>query len=369
MPFITDRMRTQEDKLEKSKMPGDEQEERKVKNNRSRFVFQTEPIVEKLRNTIFGQDEMIDQIEDLLRVVHVDITEQHRPLYVALFLGPTGVGKTETVRILAQSIYGDREALCRIDMNTLVQEHYSAAITGAPPGYVGSKEGNTLFDEDKIKGSFSKPGIVLFDEIEKADNTVIQSLLNVMDNGRLLIASGDHTIDFRNSMIFMTSNLGSKEIIEFSNRHFKAKLKKLFYRIKLGNWSGADHAILNKIIKKQLEQKFSPEFLNRIDDILVFNFINDQSVHSIIDKLTAEMNKRLEKHQVELALTAEAKNFLMKNGYDKQYGVRALKRAVRKHLEIPLAGLLEQAHHEEKVYYTVSADGQQLTFHPVEKGE
>jgi ATP-dependent Clp protease ATP-binding subunit ClpA len=367
MPFITDRMQANEEEQEKNKMMAEEKRQANI--TRSRFVFKTDTIVDKLKISIFGQDEMIEQIENLLRVVRVDITEQHRPLYIALFLGPTGVGKTETVRILAQSIYGDRESLCRIDMNTLAQEHYAAAITGAPPGYVGSKEGNTLFDEEKIKGSFSKPGIVLFDEIEKADKTVIQSLLNVMDNGKLLIASGDHTIDFRNSMIFMTSNLGSKEIIEFSNNSMETKLKKLFYRIKSRNWSGADHAILNRIIKKQLEQNFSPEFLNRIDDILIFNFINDQSVHSIIDKLTAEMNKRLEKHHVELVLTTTAKDFLVKNGYDKQYGVRALKRCVRKYLEIPLADILEHSHYEEKVYYSVSVDGKQLDFHQIEKGE
>ncbi|OMP68044.1 AAA family ATPase [Domibacillus epiphyticus] len=369
MPFITDRMRANEEKLKMSKTDDDEQMARKMNKNQSRFILQPEAIVEKLRNAIFGQDDVIDQIENLLRVVRVDITEPHRPLYVALFLGPTGVGKTETVRILAQSIYGDREALSRIDMNTLAQEHYAAAITGAPPWYVGSKEGTTLFDEEKIKGTFSKPGIVLFDEIEKADSTVIQSLLNVMDNGKLLIASGDHTIDFRNSMIFMTSNLGSKEIIEYSKNDVKTKLKKYFYRLKTGNWSGADQVILNRIIKKQLEQRFSPEFLNRIDDILVFNFINDRSVHSIIDKLTAEINKRLEKYDIELEVTTPAKDFLITNGYDKQYGVRALKRCIRKYLEIPLATILEQAHHEKKVYYTVSSDGRKLTFIQVEKEE
>lgn len=365
MPFLTDRMRAIENEQEKNKLLAEEK--KRATLTRSRFIFKTDTIVEKLKSAIFGQDEMIKQIESLLRVVRMDITEQHRPLYIALFLGPTGVGKTETVRILAQSIYGDRESLCRIDMNTLAQEHYAAAITGAPPGYVGSKEGNTLFDEEKIKGSFSKPGIVLFDEIEKADNTVIQSLLNVMDNGKLLIASGDHTIDFRNSMIFMTSNLGSKEIIEFSDNNVKTKFKKLFYRIKTGSWSAADHAILKGIIQKQLEQHFSPEFLNRIDDTLIFNFISDHSVHSIIDKLTVELNKRLEKHQTEVVLTTEAKDFLLKNGYDKQYGVRALKRCLRKYLEVPLASILEHSHYEEKVKYSVSTDGKQLSFHQIEK--
>src|SRR5690606_32324507 len=125
----------------------------------------------------------------------------------SLLLGPTGVGKTEVVRLIAEAIHGQPDAFCRIDMNTLAQEHYAAALTGAPPGYVGSKEGTTLFDAEAIAGTFSRPGIVLFDELEKASTEVLRSLLNVLDSGRLTLSGGGRTLDFRNCLIFMTSNV------------------------------------------------------------------------------------------------------------------------------------------------------------------
>ncbi|WP_019243437.1 MULTISPECIES: AAA family ATPase [Bacillus] len=218
MPFINDKLEYYSNQIDKEKEQLELteytlQKENPLAKRPSRYVFQVEKVMDRLQKSIFGQENIMDKLEGMLRLVHADISANDRPLYVAMFLGPTGVGKTETIRILAESIYGNKEQFCRIDMNTLTQEHYAAALTGAPPGYVGSKEGHTLFDEEKIAGTFSKPGIVLFDEIEKADSHVIQTLLNVFDNGKMVISSGERTIDFRNSLIFMTATLVQKQFI------------------------------------------------------------------------------------------------------------------------------------------------------------
>ena len=160
MPFINERLEANRETIEKNRAASGPV-------RASRFRFEPEAVMARLRENIVGQDEALAAMESMLVRVKADIGEENRPLAVHLFLGPTGVGKTETVRLIAEAIHGNRDGLCRIDMNTLAQEHYAAALTGAPPGYVGSKEGHSLFDLDKVQGSFSKPGIVLFDEIEK----------------------------------------------------------------------------------------------------------------------------------------------------------------------------------------------------------
>ena len=212
MPFITDKLK---DLNERQAVQVDQADP--GKRIVTRFRFNTAQVMYKIRSRIFGQEEVLQRLEDMLNIIWADIADPNHPLYTALFLGPTGVGKTETVRVLSEAIHGNKDDFCRIDMNTLVQEHYAAALTGSPPGYVGSKEGNSLFQADKIEGSYGKPGVVLFDELEKANNQVIYSLLNVMDNGLLKLTSGEKTINFRNSMVFMTSNIGSQEIMEYAN--------------------------------------------------------------------------------------------------------------------------------------------------------
>lgn len=344
MPFINDKLKSYQANINEEKKEElanvVEYSRSKVTKVKTRFTFNPSSIKNSLKQAIFGQNQMIEKVSDMLDIIHADITEKDRPLYVAMFLGPTGVGKTETVKIIANSIYGDQEAFCRIDMNTLAQEHYAAAITGAPPGYVGSKEGHTVFSEEKIKGSFSKPGIVLLDEIEKADSSVLQSLLNVFDNGNMVLTNGERIIDFRNSMIFMTSNLGSRKIFEFVDNDFKSKLKRVLYRLIPSNWSKNDNFILQKIVKKNLENHFSPEFLNRIDDSIVFNWLGPESFNPILDKLISDLNKRLEKHLCQISLDESAKKFIVKKGFDKYYGARSMRREIRKCLEVPLAKLL-----------------------------
>jgi len=299
----------------------------------SRFTFNVAPIVARLRERILGQDEAIDAIESVLKVVRADITDRDRPLFVCLFLGPTGVGKTESIRILAEAIHGDRDSFCRVDMNTLSQEHYAAALTGAPPGYVGSREGSTLFDEEKVAGSFSKPGIVLFDEVEKASPQVIQALLNVFDSGFMRVASGEKVIDFRNAMIFMTSNIGAREIQRYSAGEGDTQWDRI-----LRLW--IRRRPVRHVIEKKLLEKFEPEFVNRIDNVSIFNWIEGVTVRNVVELEISRLNARLSDHGCRVALDSSTVDFLADRGFDRRFGARALKRAVRHYVEVPLAELL-----------------------------
>ncbi|MBE3552211.1 MAG: ATP-dependent Clp protease ATP-binding subunit [Kyrpidia tusciae] len=301
----------------------------------TRFTYDVDKVMQHLQSRIVGQREALDAIEQMLRLVRADIADPTRPLYIALFLGPTGVGKTEIVRLLAEALYGNREAFCRVDMNTLSQEHYAASLTGAPPGYVGSKEGATILDKEKIEGSFRSPGIVLFDEVEKASGAVLQTLLNVFDNGIMTVASGQMTINFRNALIFMTSNIGARQIQEYAKRRGRSKLRRL-----LGLARSPDPGTMKEMIQQELENKFSPEFLNRIDDIITFNWIDETMLQEIISLGIGQLNKRLQRHKCEIRLDPSMAAHLAQVGFDKQYGVRSLKRAIRRYVEVPLAGYL-----------------------------
>lgn len=276
-----------------------------------------------------------------MKLVKADIGDPYRPLYTTLHLGPTGTGKTEMVRMLAKAIHQSPDHYCRVDMNTLSQEHYSAALTGAPPGYVGSKEGHSLFQKDIIEGSYSKPGIVLFDEIEKASPQVIQTLLGVLDNGILALSSGEEVIDFRNSIIFMTSNVGSREVQEFSGRNVRNVLKKGLQRVRPGNWDKKGSALLHHVIMKHLEQEFAHEFINRMDDILIFQWLKQNTMKDIVEVQIRELQKRLEKKYFRLQVAPAVTTYLINQSFNKKYGARQVKRIVRNELELPIVFALE----------------------------
>ncbi|WP_127487067.1 AAA family ATPase [Paenibacillus ehimensis] len=338
MSFIAEKLKTIHQRQEQ--VAGEEEDRSSSPRTVTRFRFDVDRVMQQVRSKIFGQDEAVGRLEEMLRVVWSDISEPSRPLYVALFLGPTGVGKTETVRALAEAIHGSAEAFCRIDMNTLAQEHYAAALTGAPPGYVGSKEGMSLFDMQRIEGSYGKPGIVLFDELEKANDQVIYSLLGVLDNGMMVLSSGEKTINFRNSIIFMTSNLGAQDITEFADGSLKAFWKKLGWYAQPRHWGASERELLRTIVQKKTERRFSPEFINRIDDVYVFRWLGRDGLGPILDSLLDSLNRRVLKHRCMVQLDPSAKELVASFGFDKQYGARSLKRAVRTCIEIPLARLL-----------------------------
>ncbi|KAA1174086.1 ATP-dependent Clp protease ATP-binding subunit [Marinobacter salinexigens] len=322
MPFINERLEANRDAIAKNRADSGPVRV-------SRFRFEPEAVMTRLRANIVGQDDALAAMESMLVRVKADIGEENRPLAVHLFLGPTGVGKTETVRLIAEAIHGNRDSLCRIDMNTLAQEHYAAALTGAPPGYVGSKEGHSLFDLDKVQGSFGKPGIVLFDEIEKASKEVTRTLLNVLDTGRLVFPSGNREIDFRNTLIFMTSNAGALDAEAHHHRYQRGWRR----------WLGLSPGAGDRIRDTALRRHFDPEFLNRIDQILTFNNLTDNWLDALLDIELAGLNKRLARKHARLTLSPELRTDLCL-GYDSRYGAREMLRAFRQRLEPAVARAL-----------------------------
>lgn len=300
----------------------------------SRFRFDVNLVADHLRREIIGQPHAVESIVDMLHIVRADIADPRRPLYTSLLLGPTGVGKTEIVRVLARSIHGDADAMCRVDMNTLSQEHYAAAISGAPPGYVGSKEGRTILDQAKIEGSTGKPGIVLFDELEKASPEVVLSLLNIFDNGILTTASGERTYSFRNAIIFMTSNLGAEQL-----RREAEGQTNLWHRIRHGRNGNHRHRA-EEIAQKALLERFPPEFVNRIDHVEVFDWIDRADVETLVRLEIDKLNRRIAKHHCRIELTPALIEHIAHVGFDRQFGARSLRRAVRKIVEIPMARYL-----------------------------
>lgn len=286
----------------------------------SRFAFAPEEVELTLRQHIIGQDDTITRFRQQLNIIKAGLFDDRRPLLSTLFLGRTGVGKTEFVRTVAKAIHGNSEAFCRIDMNTLSQNHYSAAITGAPPGYVGSKENISLFDDELINGTSTRPGIVLFDEIEKASTDVVRSLMNILDNGKLTLSSGQKTLKFNNCLIFMTSNLGAT-----SNKGIFTLLKS---KLIGPNASSFIHA---------LERHFDPEFINRIGSICCFNTLSNEQLPNIVMGLEDDLNRRLRSQNIHIALDDSTRAYLCRHGFNTQYGARDIQRQFARLVLEPLA--------------------------------
>lgn len=314
-----------------------------------RFHFEPAAVMQALTQRIIGQDAALNEIEKMLHVVKADFSSPDRPLSVTLMLGPTGVGKTETVRLIAEAIYGRADAFCRIDMNTLAQEHYAAAITGAPPGYVGSKEGHSLFDEAAIAGSHTRPGIVLFDELEKASIEVLRGLMNVLDTGKLTLTAGTKTIDFRNCMIFMTSNVGAQAAQQYLDKLNLLPQKMQALCLK--------RVPTQRIIEKVMQRKFDPEFLNRIDRTLHYQPVQNDALPRLVEIELDKLNQRLQHQKRSVSLTGSAKAHFCQ-GHDIRYGARHLARKMRTELEPILA--LACLQRPEQAHFTIELRSGQL---------
>ena len=243
-----------------------------------------------------------------------------RPIGSFIFLGPTGVGKTELARALAEYLFDDEEHLVRIDMSEYQERHAVSRLIGAPPGYVGFDEGGQLTEAIRRR-PFS---VILFDEIEKAHPRVFNTLLQVLDDGRLTDGQG-RTVDFRNTVIIMTSNLGTGVASQDAMGFQGAKSR------------SDEHQRFRASIDASLKKAFSPEFLNRIDDTIIFDPLTREDILLIVDKMTASVKERVRELDVEIELTVGARQWLADEGFDKTYGARPLARAIQHHLENPLS--------------------------------
>jgi ATP-dependent Clp protease ATP-binding subunit ClpB len=284
---------------------------------------------ERLMQRVIGQHEAIVAVSNAVRRARAGLQDENRPIGSFIFLGPTGVGKTELSRALAEFLFDDENAMIRIDMSEYMEKHTVARLIGAPPGYVGYEEGGQLSEAVRRKPY----SVILFDEIEKAHHDVFNVLLQVLDDGRITDGQG-RTVDFKNSVIIMTSNIGSQFITEEASSEGRSRL-----------------------VLDALRQHFRPEFLNRVDEIIIFDRLTDEDLKKIVEIQLRRLTKRLENQKITLELTDPAKARIAREGYDPVYGARPLKRAIQKEILDPLSlQILEGKFHEGQ---TIKVDEQQ----------
>ncbi len=277
---------------------------------------------EDMRDMVIGQDEAIQKVVKAIQRNRVGLKDPKKPIGTFIFLGPTGVGKTELARSLARYMFDSEDALIRIDMSEYMEKFTVSRLIGAPPGYVGYEEGGQLTEKVRRKPYC----VILLDEIEKAHPDIYNILLQVLDDGQLTDGLG-RKIDFKNTLIIMTSNIGARQLKEFGDGVGFATATRV--------QNAEDN---NKaVIEKALKRTFSPEFLNRIDDVIIFNALTKENIFNIIDILMKGVTKRLQNLGFSMELTPEAKEFISDKGYDAQFGARPLHRALQKYLEDPLA--------------------------------
>ena len=296
---------------------------------------------ENLRRRVIGQDEALEAVANAVRRARAGLQDPNRPVGSFIFLGPTGVGKTETARALAEFLFDDERAMVRLDMSEYMEKHAVARMIGAPPGYVGYEEGGQLTEAVRRRPY----SVVLFDEIEKAHPDVFNLLLQILDDGRLTDSKG-RVVDFKNTVLIMTSNLGSREIQAATENPL------------------ADRDIRQNVLQV-LRDHFKPEFLNRIDDIVVFGQLSKEQIASIIDVQLEKLRRMLEDRGITIELDQSAKDLLVAEGYDPVYGARPLKRAIQTEVQNPLAVKLLKGEIAAGQTVRVSAENGEMRFTPV----
>jgi ATP-dependent Clp protease ATP-binding subunit ClpB len=297
---------------------------------------------ERLQQRVIGQKEAINAASNAVRRSRSGLQDPNRPIGSFIFLGPTGVGKTETARALAEFLFDDESAMIRIDMSEYMEKHTVARLIGAPPGYVGYEEGGQLSEAVRRKPY----SVILFDEIEKAHPDVFNVLLQVLDDGRLTDGQG-RTVDFKNTIVIMTSNLGSPIIQEYFMD---------------GHTDKSAHQAMEDKVMAELKKHFRPEFLNRVDDVIIFQSLDESELARIVDIQLGRLEQRLAQQNLTLDVDAAAKKLLASEGYDPQFGARPLKRAIQEHLLDPLATKLLAAEFKPGDKIKVSAKGDELVF-------
>ncbi|HXJ37723.1 MAG TPA: AAA family ATPase, partial [Bryobacteraceae bacterium] len=296
---------------------------------------------ERLHDRVIGQDEAVSLVANAIRRNRAGLSDPKRPIGSFIFLGPTGVGKTELARALAQFLFDDDKSMVRVDMSEYMEKHSVSRMIGAPPGYVGYDEGGQLTEHVRRRPY----SVVLFDEIEKGHPDVFNTLLQILDDGRLTDGQG-RTVDFKNTVIIMTSNVGSAVIAESNPMGFSINQR-----------SGGSQEEVRKRLLESLKQTFRPEFLNRVDDIIVFNTLSREHLGVIIDLQLKRVEAMLVPRGLKMVVTQAAKDAIMADGYDSAYGARPLKRSIQRLLQDPLALRLLAGEFLSGETVVVDADG------------
>ena len=301
-----------------------------------------------LHERVIGQNEAVEAVSKAIRRGRVGLKDPNRPIGSFLFLGPTGVGKTELSKALAESLFGDESAMIRIDMSEYMEAHSVSKLIGSPPGYVGFEEGGQL--TEKIR---RKPyAVILFDEIEKAHPDVMNMLLQILDDGRLTDSNG-RTVNFKNTVIIMTSNIGAriitdKKTLGFSNEGNKDKNEQMEYEN------------TKKEVMAELKREFRPEFINRIDEIIVFHKLNDEEISKIIELMLNEVSKRMKEQKYEIEFDGKVKDLIAKKGIDKSFGARPLKRTIQNLVEDKIAEAILDGKIKRGKLVKVTADDEKV---------
>ncbi|OJU78871.1 MAG: Clp protease ClpC [Bacteroidetes bacterium 47-18] len=304
---------------------------------------------EVLQGKVIGQSEAIGKVVKAIQRNRVGLKDPKKPIGSFVFLGPTGVGKTELAKALARFLFNNDDSLIRIDMSEYMEKFSVSRLIGAPPGYVGYEEGGQLTEKVRRKPY----AVILLDEIEKAHPDIFNILLQVLDDGMLTDGLG-RKVDFKNTIIIMTSNIGVRQLKEFGDGvGFVTQAR-----------SASSEENSKGVIERALKRTFSPEFLNRLDDVIIFNSLNEDDIDKIIDVIMADVLKRMRTLGYELSLERDARNFIAKRGYDQQFGARPLHRAIQKYLEDPLAEeiLNKNVKEGDSILVKLDTDGEKLAF-------
>lgn len=305
---------------------------------------------DELHKRVIGQDDAVHAVATAIRRARAGMKDPKRPIGSFLFLGSTGVGKTELARALAETMFGSEKNMIRFDMSEYMEKHEVSRLVGAPPGYVGYEEGGQLTDAVR-KNPYS---VILFDEVEKAHMDFFNILLQVLDDGRLTDGQG-RTVDFTNCVIIMTSNLGSN--------YLKGHVKKLGFSSDSDDKKDEDFESIKETILAEVKRTFRPEFINRIDEIIVFHPLTEENLSAIVNLLLKDVEKKLEHFNVSLEISDSAKKLLIKDGTDIEYGARPLKRVIQKEIEDPVANLILEDGLEGKSVLQINTDDKnKLTF-------
>ncbi len=293
---------------------------------------------DRIRTRVVGQDDALTVVADAVRRSRAGLGDPRRPIGSFLFLGPTGVGKTELCKALAEFLFDTEDAMIRIDMSEFMEQHSVARLIGSPPGYVGYEEGGMLTEAVRRRPY----SVILFDEVEKAHREVFNILLQILDDGRLTDGHG-RTVDFRNTIIVMTSNIGSQQIMEMSQ-------------------GGATDEAIERVVREQLKQYFRPELLNRIDEVVIFHRLAREVLAQIVDIQVAQLGRRLAERGYSLESTDTARERLAEEGYDPIYGARPLRRVIQREIENQLASRILSGQIPDRAHIRIDANKGGFTF-------